>query len=49
MAGTIAAGSLPESEAAASQVLSLPFFPELSPDEIAHVSRAVIEFMQAGV
>jgi dTDP-4-amino-4,6-dideoxygalactose transaminase len=43
------AGRLPESEAAASQVLSLPFFPELSPDEIAHVSRAVIEFMQASV
>jgi dTDP-4-amino-4,6-dideoxygalactose transaminase len=40
-------GSLPESESAASQVLSLPLFPEMSPDEIAYVSRAVIEFVNA--
>jgi dTDP-4-amino-4,6-dideoxygalactose transaminase len=41
-------GNLPASESAANQVLSLPLFPELSQDEIAHVSRVVIEFVQAG-
>jgi dTDP-4-amino-4,6-dideoxygalactose transaminase len=44
-----ARGGLPESEAAAEQVLSLPLFPELSQEEIAYVSRAVIKFFQAGV
>lgn len=32
---------LPVVEAAADQVLSLPMFPHMSPDQIAHVCRAV--------
>jgi dTDP-4-amino-4,6-dideoxygalactose transaminase len=34
-------GSLPQSEAASQQVLSLPIYPELPPSAVAEVSRAV--------
>ena len=37
-------GSLPESEKAQSEVLSLPIFPELTEAEIEEASAAVIEF-----
>ena len=40
------AGSLPESERAAQQVLSLPIYPELSPAELEHVAACVSEFFQ---
>ncbi len=36
-------GDMPVSEAAAAEVLSLPVFPELSSDEIQHVTESVIE------
>ena len=35
------AGSLPVTEAAASQLLSLPMFPELRPEEIVRVAAAI--------
>ncbi|HTS35729.1 MAG TPA: DegT/DnrJ/EryC1/StrS family aminotransferase [Candidatus Solibacter sp.] len=38
-------GSLPESEKAAAEVLSLPLYPELSDAQIEAVTRAVQEFM----
>lgn len=34
-------GSLPESERACAEVLSLPVYPELSKDQMAHVARAL--------
>jgi dTDP-4-amino-4,6-dideoxygalactose transaminase len=34
-------GSLPETERAAEEVLSLPIFPELSGDEIGHVVQII--------
>jgi dTDP-4-amino-4,6-dideoxygalactose transaminase len=34
-------GSLPQAEAASEQVLSLPLYPELPPQTIAEVARAV--------
>ena len=37
-------GSSPKAEQAASEVLSLPMFPELTPEEIKYVSENVIEF-----
>ena len=37
-------GSLPETERAAAEVLSLPIFPELSTDEQQHVINALTEF-----
>jgi dTDP-4-amino-4,6-dideoxygalactose transaminase len=40
----IAAGSLPESERAAREVLSLPLYPELSLEQRKHVIAAVREF-----
>jgi dTDP-4-amino-4,6-dideoxygalactose transaminase len=36
-------GDMPVSEAATAEVLSLPVFPELSPDEIEHAAESVIE------
>ncbi len=39
-----AAGSFPESELAASEVLSLPMYPELSSDAIDTVARAIKDF-----
>jgi dTDP-4-amino-4,6-dideoxygalactose transaminase len=40
------AGSLPESESAAEQVLSLPIFPELTEGEVQLVVDAVAEFFR---
>jgi dTDP-4-amino-4,6-dideoxygalactose transaminase len=37
-------GSLPETERAALEVLSLPIYPELEPDEVKRVIAAVNEF-----
>ncbi len=36
-------GDFPETEAAADEVMSLPIFPELTPDEIDYVGESVIE------
>jgi dTDP-4-amino-4,6-dideoxygalactose transaminase len=38
-------GSLPVSEALASEIFSLPMYPELSKAQIDHVSDAVLEFL----
>ncbi len=38
-------GSLPESEAAARQVLSLPLYPEMTEADIQHISQAVCLFL----
>jgi len=43
-----ALGSLPVTEQVAQQVLSLPLYPEMSPEAVEMVSRAVIEFCQPG-
>ncbi|MDP6446835.1 MAG: DegT/DnrJ/EryC1/StrS family aminotransferase [Pirellulaceae bacterium] len=43
----VPAGSLPESERAASEVLSLPIFPELTPDEQQHVVTALGEILRS--
>jgi len=40
-------GPLPESERASREVLSLPLFPELEPDELAAVASAIAEFFAA--
>ena len=37
-------GSFPESERAADEVLSLPMFPELKPEQIQRVAESIIEF-----
>jgi dTDP-4-amino-4,6-dideoxygalactose transaminase len=37
-------GSFPESERAANEVLSLPMFPELQPEQIHRVAESIIEF-----
>lgn len=36
-------GSLPESERASAEVLSLPMYPELSPEQIAHVTGSLAQ------
>lgn len=36
-------GSLPESERASAEVLSLPMYPELSPEQIAHVAGSLAQ------
>jgi len=41
-------GSFPRAEAAAQQILSLPMFPGLSPNEITRVATEVREFLRAG-
>ena len=38
------AGSFPHSERAAQEVLSLPMFPELQPEQIQRVAKAIAEF-----
>ena len=38
------AGSLPETERAAHEIISLPMYPELSPDEVRVVTQAIREF-----
>jgi dTDP-4-amino-4,6-dideoxygalactose transaminase len=38
-------GSLPVSEALASEILSLPMYPELSESQIEQVSEAVLQFL----
>ncbi len=38
------AGQFPHAERAANEVLSLPMFPELTPDQIETVANAVLEF-----
>jgi dTDP-4-amino-4,6-dideoxygalactose transaminase len=40
------AGDLPETEAAARETLALPIFPELTPDQLDHVTRTVIGFLR---
>ena len=40
------AGSLPVTESAAGQLLSLPMFPELRPEEIDHIADAVNDAVQ---
>jgi dTDP-4-amino-4,6-dideoxygalactose transaminase len=42
-----APGSLPESEKAASQVLSLPLYPEMDGQDIRIVCQAILEFLDA--
>ena len=42
----LAAGSLPEAEAACQQVLSLPMFPSITPAEIQAVCEAVGQFFE---
>lgn len=42
------AGSFPHSERAASEVLSLPMYPELTPEQTDTVARAVLELAEAG-
>jgi dTDP-4-amino-4,6-dideoxygalactose transaminase len=42
------AGSLPETERAAQEILSLPMFPELSEAEVQHVAESIREFSGAG-
>ena len=37
-------GSLPETELASSEVLSLPLFPEMKEDEVIQVCRAILDF-----
>jgi len=37
-------GSLPNSEAASREVLSLPIHPDLTPDDVAYVARAIRRF-----
>jgi len=37
-------GSLPETEAAAREILSLPMFPELTVDEVAYVCQTIIGY-----
>ncbi|PYU12819.1 MAG: erythromycin biosynthesis sensory transduction protein eryC1, partial [Acidobacteria bacterium] len=39
-------GDLPMAERAASEVLSLPMYPELSTDQIARVANAVAEALR---
>lgn len=41
-------GSLPESERASREVLSLPLFPELQPDELEIVASTIAEFFLGG-
>lgn len=41
-------GSLPESEKAAREVVSLPIFPELSSDELEYVAACVREYVSKG-
>ena len=38
------AGSFPEAERAADEVISLPMFPELKPEEIERVAKTIAEF-----
>jgi aminotransferase EvaB len=38
-------GSLPVSEALASEILSLPMYPELSESQTDQVTEAVLEFL----
>jgi len=40
------AGDFPHAERAAQEVLSLPMYPELRKDQIAHVVEAIAEFMK---
>jgi dTDP-4-amino-4,6-dideoxygalactose transaminase len=42
------AGSLPETERAAQEILSLPMFPELSEAQVQHVAESIREFSGAG-
>ena len=37
-------GALPETERAAAQVLSLPLYPEITPEAVAHVCTSIEEF-----
>jgi len=39
-------GDLPQSEKAAREVLSLPIYPELSPEQVGFVARTIREFYQ---
>ena len=41
-----AEGSFPHSEAAARESLALPIYPELTPAQLEHVARSVLEFVQ---
>ncbi|HEX3355016.1 MAG TPA: DegT/DnrJ/EryC1/StrS family aminotransferase [Terriglobales bacterium] len=39
------AGSMPVTEKLASEILSLPMYPELSQDQIGHVARTLLDFI----
>jgi len=40
-------GTMPESEAAASETLALPIYPELTEEQIRYVANTVTEFTNA--
>jgi len=42
-----ARGDLRETEAAAAETLALPVYPELSPEQLEHVVRSVVAFLQS--
>jgi dTDP-4-amino-4,6-dideoxygalactose transaminase len=39
-----AEGSFPETEAACGEILSLPLYPELTPDDVRYVARSIRSF-----
>ncbi len=41
------AGDLPESEKASAEVIALPVYPELTPDQLDHVASTIITFIQS--
>ena len=41
-------GDLPESERAAEETLALPIYPDLKPEQVAEVAKAVVDFHKKG-